>query len=249
MHQPVFSIITIVYNAETEIVPTVKSIIQQTYSKIEYIIIDGNSSDRTLEAIRPFKDKIAKIVSEPDKGLYDAMNKGIAHATGNYIWFINAGDELANNDVVASVAKKLDTLPDIIYGETTMIDQSGRTLGPRRLKAPQVLNWQSLQWGMVVCHQSFIVAKEKCLNYDLSIKIAADIDWMINVLKSAESIFNSGMVLSKFKTGGKSYKNIPRGLRERFKIMQSNFGFWLTVKNHFVLGARFLSYVLRNGRW
>ncbi|MEG1186998.1 MAG: glycosyltransferase family 2 protein, partial [Bacteroidales bacterium] len=134
--QPRFSIITITYNAEKTLEPTIRSILEQDYPNIEYIIIDGASKDGTLKLIDRFRDRIAKVVSEPDKGLYDAMNKGLQHATGDYVWFINAGDALHSPFTVRRITEKIgDTMPDIIYGETALVNQERTFIGMRRLKA------------------------------------------------------------------------------------------------------------------
>lgn len=248
-HSPKVSIVTIVFNGEKEIESTIQSVCSQTYSNIEYIIIDGASRDNTLSVVNKYKNRIAKIISEPDNGLYDAMNKGLANASGDYIWFMNAGDQIHDADVLSKIFSSLTSLPDVIYGETDMVDESGNIIGERRLKAPESLNWKSLQWGMVVCHQSFIAKRSLAAQYNLQYKIAADIDWMIATLKNAHSVHNAGIILSKFKTGGKSYKNIPKGLRERFNIMTKNYGFIKTLTNHFVLGIKFIIYVIRHRRF
>ena len=122
---PFFSVITITFNAEEFIKQTVESILSQEFNDFEYIIIDGASKDRTLEIINSYEDKFREkgiktsFYSEPDRGLYDAMNKGISKASGKYIWFINAGDTIAESDVAGKVFKSaIDNLPDFIYGET-----------------------------------------------------------------------------------------------------------------------------------
>lgn len=117
---------------------TILSVLSQSYPNIEYILIDGASKDKTVEIIKQYESGIASWISEPDKGLYDAMNKGLKRATGDYVWFLNAGDTLYTADtvqrIVASLKKKV-SLPDVIYGETQIVDAEGRSLGMRRLKA------------------------------------------------------------------------------------------------------------------
>ena len=119
--QPTFSIITITYNAVRLVEQTLLNVLSQSYPNIEYIVIDGGSTDGTVDIIRRYESGLAYWVSEPDKGIYDAMNKGLQKATGDYVWFINAGDTLCSSDTVQSVVSKLQkrkALPDIIYGET-----------------------------------------------------------------------------------------------------------------------------------
>jgi len=247
--QPTVTFITVVYNGEKELESTIQSIINQTYPNIEYVVIDGGSKDGTVDVIKKYRDKISYFISESDKGLYDAMNKGIKASTGDYLWFMNAGDLVYSNDILEKIFINQNSTPDVIYGETEMIDNNGKSIGMRRLKAPETLTWKSLQWGMVVCHQSFIVKREKCIPYDLHFRIASDINWMIKVLKQSEHIFNTHLILAKFKTSGLSYNNIPTSLKERFRIMIKNYGLVKTVFNHAIIAVKFFWYVLRHGRF
>ena len=133
--QPTFSIITITYNAVRLVEQTLLNVLSQSYPNIEYIVIDGGSTDGTVDIIRRYESGLAYWVSEPDKGIYDAMNKGLQKATGDYVWFINAGDTLCSSDTVQSVVsrwQKRKALPDIIYGETNIVDEERRSLGLRR---------------------------------------------------------------------------------------------------------------------
>ena len=155
--QPTFSIITITYNAVRLVEQTLLNVLSQSYPNIEYIVIDGGSTDGTVDIIRRYESGLAYWVSEPDKGIYDAMNKGLQKATGDYVWFINAGDTLCSSDTVQSVVSKLQkrkALPDIIYGETNIVDEERRSLGLRRLRAPRKLSWKSFRMGMLVCRIS-----------------------------------------------------------------------------------------------
>jgi glycosyltransferase involved in cell wall biosynthesis len=237
---PFFSVITITFNAEEFIKQTVESILSQDFNDFEYIIIDGASKDRTLEIINSYEDKFRKkgiktsCYSEPDKGLYDAMNKGIKKASGRYIWFINAGDTIAESDVADKVFKSTnDNLPDFIYGETNIVDNEGRIMGSRRLKAPEKLDWKSFRHGMLVCHQSMIVKREIAPAFDLKYRYSSDIDWTIRALKKSESIYNTHMILSHFLDGGVSKKKMKASLKERFQIMSEYYGFLPTALRHF----------------
>jgi len=254
-HTPLVTFITVVYNGVQELESTIQSILSQTDKRFEYFIVDGGSTDGTVNLIRKYESQLTGWISEKDNGLYDAMNKGMKFGTGKYLWFMNAGDLLYSNDILEKIFSSLagaktdgNYFPDVIYGETEIIDQTGKSLGLRRLKAPESLSWKSLQWGMVVCHQSFLVSREKCLPYSLQYKFADDIDWMIRVLKNSTTVFNRYLVLSKFKTGGLSHRNIRHGLKERFRIMTHQYGFLTTFRNHFVLGTKLFWYVLRHGR-
>ena len=124
---PKFSVITVTYNAEAVLEDTIQSVISQTYRHVEYIIVDGASKDKTLSIIDRYKDHIAKVTSEPDKGLYDAMNKGIRLATGDYLCFLNAGDSFHEDDTLQQMVHTLpgSELPDVMYGETALVDKEG----------------------------------------------------------------------------------------------------------------------------
>ena len=247
--QPLISIITVVYNAGGVLGRTVASIKKQGYSRIEYIIVDGGSTDNTMDIVRANQDVIGKWVSEPDKGLYDAMNKGIMMAGGDYLWFINAGDEIFDAEVLSSIFDNNSFLSDVYYGETMIIDRNGREIGMRRLRAPEKLTWKNLVNGMVVCHQSFIARKEIAPFYDRQYKIAADYAWMLETLRKSGTVTNTRLILSRFLDGGLNKQQIPLALAERFRIMQRHFGFLRTVAVHFVIAFRFLFYVVRNRRF
>ena len=232
------SVITVVYNGKTLIERTIKSVLSQTYPDIEYIIIDGDSADGTLDVVQSYKSKISKIISEKDNGIYDAMNKGLQFATGDYVLFLNAGDELYEKETLTKVfAISYDG--DVYYGKTLIVNEDGESLGDRRLIPPSKLNWKSLKYGMCVSHQSFIAKRTLCDAYDLQYKISADIDWVINVLKKSSKIVNTHLYISKYLEGGASDKNRPDALLERFNIMIKHYGFFQTLYNHFYIALRY----------
>lgn len=242
MQQPVFSIITITYNAARFLENTILSILSQSYPKIEYIIIDGGSTDGTIDIIKQYASGISYWISESDKGIYDAMNKGLQKATGDYVWFINAGDSLYTSDIVQRVSalvQKKKALPDIIYGETTIIDETGRPLGQRRLKAPKKLTWKSFRMGMLVCHQSFITKRSIAPLYDLTYRYSADFDWCIRCMKDSSRIYNTGITLSNFMDGGVSTSHRKASLKERYDIMCRYYGKISTSLLHIWFAIRF----------
>jgi len=185
-----FSIITVVYNASQVLEKTLLSVINQTYNHIEYIIIDGGSTDGTVDMIKQYASGINYWVSEADKGIYDAMNKGLREATGDYVWFLNAGDTLQHHNIVTDLAGIAESAgqPDVLYGETDLMENDGRVFAERRLKAPKNLTWKSFRMGMLVCHQAFIVKRSIAPEYDLQYRFSADFDWCIRCLKKAEEI-------------------------------------------------------------
>jgi glycosyltransferase involved in cell wall biosynthesis len=244
---PRISVITVVYNGEKHIGRTIESVLNQHYPSIEYIIVDGKSTDGTPEVIQGYPDSI-KVISEPDEGLYDAMNKGLEVATGEYVWFLNAGDQIYGNDTMKQMIEGAEGNPDIIYGGTMIIDEAQNEVGDRRLKPPDQLTWKSFRQGMVVCHQSLVVRRAVAPEYNLEYRLSADIDWAIRASKSAGLIHNSRQVLSRFMEGGLTDHNIRAGLKERFKIMSKYYGLVPTILRHFVFGIRLTNFYLRNRR-
>lgn len=248
-NKPVISIITVVYNSEAFIENTIRSVLSQTYQNIDFVIIDGGSSDNTLEIIKKYEKSIALWQSEPDKGLYDAMNKGLKLATGDYVWFINSGDLIFDNDTLTLAIGKESDFADIYYGETMNVNDDYEEIGHRRLKAPDKLRWKSFKNGMMVCHQSIIIKRQLADNYNLKYKRSADYDWVLKALKKTDNIRNTKLTLSSFLEGGVSGKTIPGSLRERFDIMVRNYGLIPTILRHFIIGLRFFWFWGRKGRF
>lgn len=251
LKQPVISIITIVYNGVSSLEKTILSIASQSYPNIEYIIVDGGSTDGTLDIIQKFKHHpINLFISEPDNGLYDAMNKGINMATGDYLWFINSGDEIYESSTLSKIFNaKNTTLADVYYGDTVMINDQGELIGVRRLKPPTHLGWKDFKNGMLVSHQSIIIKREIAGLYNLNYRFSADFEWCLLALKKAKSVVNTHLVLSRFLDGGITKQNIVPGLKERFRIMTRYFGLFSTLLFHIPITLRFVTYVFKNKRF
>ncbi|MCC8425260.1 glycosyltransferase family 2 protein [Mucilaginibacter sp. UR6-11] len=245
--QPILSVITIVYNNAKYIERTMLSVLNQTYRGIEYIVIDGRSTDGTLEVIEKYKSRVAKLISEKDKGIYDAMNKGLAAATGDYVLFMNSADEFYADDTVANV---FATAPDadIYYGETEMIDEEGRSLGRRRHKAPANFTWRSFKYGMSVSHQAIYIKRSLVEPYDPRYQLSADIDWILRAVKKAKRIVNVNQYVARYQVGGMSKLKHRQSLAERFDIMKRHYGLLPTLFNHAVIAFNLGWYWLRNRR-
>lgn len=238
LSQPKISVITVVYNGVSLIERTIISVLSQTYTNIEYVIIDGASTDGTLELIEKYESKIALIHSGKDNGIYDAMNKGLKDSSGDYVLFLNAGDELYAAGTIEKVLSSAENA-DVYYGNTAVINENGKILGDRRLSPPEKLDWKGLRFGMCVSHQSFIARRLLCDFYDTNYKIAADIDWVIKVLKQSDKIINTHLYISKFLEGGASNKGRKKALFERFLIMVKHYGFFRTIINHILILFRY----------
>lgn len=236
------SIITVTYNAEATIERTMKSVAEQTHTDVEHIVMDGASTDRTVDIAKAFPHAI--VISEPDHGLYDAMNKALRIATGDFLCFLNAGDKLHSPDTLAKIAAASDGSPvGIIYGDTHIVNNQGTFLRNRRLTPPEHLTWRSFQDGMLVCHQAFYVNRQIALPYNTSYRFSADFDWCIRCMKEGE---RRGMrniyvhePLADYLSEGMTTANHKASLQERFRIMAKHYGLPATIGKHiwFVLRA------------
>lgn len=240
---PKFSIVTVTYNAGSTLEDTIQSVITQTYKDVEYIIVDGKSTDNTMEIVRHYQDHIHTVVSEPDKGLYDAMNKGLKLATGDYVCFLNAGDELHEDDTLQLIVHSLlpdKELPDVIYGQTAIVDEEGHFLRMRRLAPPEHLTWKSFRHGMLVCHQAFFVRRDKAVPYDMKYRFSADFDWCIRIMKQSNVLHNSHLVLIDYLNEGVTTRNHKASLKERFRIMCKYYGTIPTLVRHLKFALRLI---------
>jgi glycosyltransferase involved in cell wall biosynthesis len=245
--KPVLSVITVVYNNVRDIERTILSVLTQTYPNIEYIIVDGASTDGTLKIINRYRNVIAKIFSEKDKGIYDAMNKGLSAMTGDYVLFMNSGDEFYNNYTVEKVFASAPNA-DIYYGETEMVNEAGESLGRRRHQAPEHLDWTSFRYGMSVSHQAIYVRSALASPFDRRYQLSADIDWIIRAVPKATKIVNVHQYVAKYLLGGMSKTKHRESLAERFDIMRRYYGLFPTIANHLVIAFNLGKYWLKHRR-
>lgn len=227
-----FSIITATYNSESSVKDAVNSILSQDYNNFELIIIDGASKDKTVEFIKDITvdSKVPfKIISEPDKGIYDALNKGIKNSTGDVIAFLHADDVYASSNVLKSVAAKFDeSIVDSVYGDLEYVSKENTEKTIRFWKSGTFTH-SKLKLGWMPPHPSFFVKKSVYNQFglfDLSFKIAADYDFMMRVLfKEKISTAYLPEVLVKMRVGGESNKsvsNIVRKSKEDLRAMKQN---------------------------
>jgi glycosyltransferase involved in cell wall biosynthesis len=248
-----FTVVTITYNAAPVLQRTLDSVMQQTHEDVEHLIIDGASTDGTLSMAQSYKEQsdasnhAHKVIirSEPDEGIYDAMNKGLTQASGDYIVFMNAGDFFPQPDTLEQVAHRCrlnelptDELPAVLYGNTDIVDEQGNYLHPRRLQPPAKLTWRSFRHGMLVCHQAFYARTDiaKNLQYDTSYKYSADVDWCIRVMREADRLalplHNINMVVACYTEEGATTQHHRESLRERYRIMVRHYGHVSTFFMH-----------------
>ena len=244
------TVATVTWNAAAVLQRTLDSVAEQDYPHVQHVVVDGCSSDQTLTLLRQYQERESteleerheiKVLSESDKGLYDAMNKAINMADGDYILFLNAGDKLHERDTLSKIADKISNfkfqisnLPAVIYGDTDIVDDEGRFLRKRHLRPPRQLTWQSFKDGMLVCHQAFFartdIARQNL--YNLRYRFSADYDWCIRVMKQGHALglpmVNADIVVADYLDGGMTVKNHRRSLMERLRIMAAHYG-WLTA--------------------
>lgn len=215
---PKLTIVTVTRNCELTLEQTILSIINQTYSNIEYIIIDGASTDKTKLILKKFEDFIDFSISEPDKGIYDAMNKGIALATGEWVNFMNAGDEFNDFNVCQLVAEQIMCKNfNVIYGDRIVkdIETNSQIILKSR---PLTQIWK----GMVFTHQSTFIklSDSKEILFDLRFKIVADYNQIL-MLYTKNNIFHYlPIVIARVSTGGVSYSN-SKTIIEQIKVVHT----------------------------
>jgi len=233
--------VTITYNAAKVLQRTLDSVLQQDYPNIVHLIVDGASTDDTLKLV---DDYIARsnaagnghqvqVTSEPDKGIYDAMNKGLRALDGDYVCFLNAGDFLPAPDTASKIAQQAaaaGVLPAVLYGDTDIVDGEGQFLHHRRLAPPEDLTWKSFKQGMLVCHQAFYARTDFAIAtpYDMQYRYSADVDWCIRVMKAAEKenvpLLNLHMVVANYTEEGQTTLHHRESLWERYRVMEHHFG-------------------------
>ncbi len=235
------SIITVTYNAASVLKRTLNSVKAQSWQQIEHLIIDGASKDETISMAETYKAQCpyeVVILSEPDKGLYDAMNKGLRLATGDYLVFLNAGDTLHAADTLETIVRSAQPLPGVLYGDTAITDEQGNFLHLRRLRPPKKLSWKSFRQGMLVCHQAFYALTDiaKNLPYDPRYRYSADVDWCIRVMKEAQKrqlpLVNTQAILADYQEEGQTTIHHRDSLKERFDVMRRHYGLFTTVIMH-----------------
>ena len=233
--------VTITFNAAKVLQRTLDSVLQQDYPNIVHLIIDGASTDDTLKLV---DDYIARsnaaenghriqVTSEPDKGIYDAMNKGLRSLDGDYVCYLNAGDFLPSPDTVSRIAQQVAAgggMPAVLYGDTDIVDGEGRFLRHRRLAPPEHLTWKSFRQGMLVCHQAFYARTDFAIAtpYDMQYRYSADVDWCIRVMKAAEKenvpLLNLKMVVANYTQEGQTTLHHRESLWERYRVMEHHYG-------------------------
>lgn len=215
------SIVTVCLNSRDTIEQAICSVLSQSYENIEYIIVDGGSNDETLEIIEKYRDSIKKVISEPDNGLYDAMNKGIGLASGELIGFLNSDDWYETNAIEMMVAGyKNAGYPDVVYGNICVHDLEGYSF----LKRPY--GFRFFPYVISVYHPASLVKKSSLIHYhfDTRYKIAADFDLWRKMKVDGNTFFYEDLQITHFRLGGQSTRNSLTGFFEEEKSIFRNHG-------------------------
>jgi len=211
------SIITVSYNSEKTIKDTIESILLQDYTDIEYIVIDGGSTDGTLDIIKKYAHKISYYISEPDKGIYDAMNKGIKAATGDVVGILNSDDFYPNSYVISNVVKTfVNQTCDAVYGDLVYVKQKEASKIVRYWQAGEY-STSKIKNGWMLPHPTFFVKKEmyeRYGDYNTDLKSAADYEMILKLLyKRNINVFYIPMILVKMRAGGVSNYSLMNRIR------------------------------------
>ena len=232
--RPLFSIITVTYNAAATVRATMESVASQTCLVYEHLVMDGASKDSTLSIVDDLSTERTRVHSSPDRGIYDAMNKGLDQARGDYVIFLNAGDRFHSEHTLQRIADVImaSDYPGVVSGQTDLVDGEGHYVGPRHLTAPEQLTLDSFKHGMLVCHQAFVALRRLCPQYDTRWRFSADYEWCIRVLQHSRRNVYTGDVLIDYLSEGMTTRNRNASLKERYHIMCQYYGTLPTIMRH-----------------
>ncbi|MBW4612829.1 MAG: glycosyltransferase [Desmonostoc vinosum HA7617-LM4] len=214
---PIISIVTITYNRFEDLQTTFSSVTSQTYKNIEYIVIDGGSQDGTVGFLRENHQSISYWVSEKDAGIYDAMNKGALAATGDWIIFMNSGDQFFAVDTLAQVAKYLDNSVDVVYGgfESILVNKY-----QTQIIKKQPRNLAEIWCEILTCHQSIFVKRklQQQYSFDTSLTWCADHDILVRLYADGYKFQEIPLIIAKFDASGGDNRDLLSYTKERWRI-------------------------------
>ena len=217
------SIITVCYNSERTIEDTLKSVVQQTYQNIEHIVIDGNSSDSTNSIVQRYKDSVAIHVSEPDKGLYDAMNKGIKLATGDVVGILNSDDVFASKDAVTNFVAGFSDSVDGVYSDLVYVSETDLSK-VTRLYSSKVFKRSLIRFGIMLPHPTFYVRKscyEKFGGYKIDYRVSADFELIARFVCNNIRLKRINTISVKMREGGISSSGLAWRVHQNFEIVKA----------------------------
>ena len=219
------SIITVCFNSAATIRDSIDSVMTQSYRDIEYIVIDGASTDGTLHILGEYQDRIAKVISEPDDGIYDAMNKGISLATGDVVGIVNSDDVLFDSDVISKIANvfQKNRACDAVYANLVYVKRNNLDAVTRTVIAPSFGLWK-IRFGFIIPHPTFYARRElfsRLGNYKLDYRVAADFELMARFLLSEIRIIRIPITVVKMREGGISSNGFWWRVHQNFEIVRA----------------------------
>ena len=240
------SVITVVFNGEKQIKSAINSVVTQKSELVEYIIIDGVSTDATLDIIKSYGDSIDRVSSEPDLGIYDAMNKGVELANGKYVAFLNLDDYYMEGVLALALGRLLNGGPDVLYADIDIIDDNSLI---KRCWRPGLFHKSKLKKLWIPPHPTTIIKKTMIVDagsFNLSYKLAADYDLLLNVLLAAKHVVYLDTVMTKMRLGGvtnKSWINIFKQNVEIFNSFKRQFGKYPTYQFFYKIYGKIVQFV------
>jgi glycosyltransferase involved in cell wall biosynthesis len=222
-NRPLVTIITVVFNGAEDLEKTILSVLNQSYDNVEYIVVDGGSTDGTLDIIRKYDHAIDYWISEKDAGIYDAMNTGIQLATGNWVNFMNSGDSFYESTTLNSIALQLESNQQIVFGDVETFSKRHQ-FNVRKISGP--VSIQNLVMKMPICHQSMFVTLQSFKHiglFDTNYKICADHDWLLKALLAGHQASYVNECIALCNLDGVSSTSIFQRKRERLAIALIHF--------------------------
>ncbi len=222
---PLISVVTVAYNDASNLEATIRSVARQSYPRVEHIIIDGGSTDGSVDIVRSSRAPLMFWTSEPDDGVYDAMNKGIAAAKGDWITFLNAGDTYFDGEILTDIFDRSAeaAASDLVYGDVFTVDSDGTLLRRERARS---FTGTGLKGGLPANHQTILVRRSRCPRYDLRYRISSDLDWAISIfgVGGVKTFYFSDRPMVYYRVGGMSSLR-TEGTWEAMEIIARRFGF------------------------
>lgn len=222
-NKPLISIVTVVFNGEQFLEETILSVIEQSYDNVEYIVIDGGSTDGTLEIIKKYEGQIDYWVSEKDKGIYDAMNRGITLISGDWVNFMNAGDRFCDDVFKSIFTKKTINSYDLVYGDVLVASTNGDNaiiLKPKNFTKFNLLFWST----RTLCHQAMFVNKKTIVPYSIKYTLKGELNWYFDLTKYVRKYLIVDIPIVYYSLGGIGDVNTQLNSIETFKVVFSRFG-------------------------
>ncbi|MEJ2045166.1 MAG: glycosyltransferase family 2 protein [Reinekea sp.] len=217
------SIITVCFNAEKTIRDTIESVLAQTHNDIEYIIVDGQSTDGTLAIVNEYQGRISKVISEKDRGIYDAMNKGINSATGDVVGILNSDDFFAGDNVIKIVANAFNSDTDAIFADLIYVNQADTSIPSRYYSSRGFKKWK-MRFGFMVPHPTFYARRSLFQEhgcYEISYRVAADFELMARMFVTGIKYKRLDAVLVKMREGGISSSGLLWRLHQNVEIARA----------------------------